>query len=207
MKEGDSVWLTGLSKAAALNGSSGTVIGRRGERFLVSLDDQKDQVSVDINICISVKTYCEAQQEIAVKEENMILRHASTAYTDKATALNGAASQGFGLSSLEKQRALHFSLGLHFSYPDPDNQCFICALFTICFSLAQITIVDCLESHAAGLVKMHPHCNRHARSARPQATSPPCSRSAPAPHGPQLPTAAPTWPSPSRRPRPSCSTA
>jgi hypothetical protein len=39
MKEGDSVWLTGLNKAANLNGSGGKIIGRRGERFLVALDN------------------------------------------------------------------------------------------------------------------------------------------------------------------------
>jgi hypothetical protein len=49
MKEGDIVWLTGLSKAANLNGSCGTVIGRRGERFLVALSDQRDQVAIKIS--------------------------------------------------------------------------------------------------------------------------------------------------------------
>ena len=57
-------------------------------------------------------TYWFLQQEIAVKQENMILRQSSTAFTDNNAVQDEALSRGFGLSSLEKQKALHFSLGL-----------------------------------------------------------------------------------------------
>ncbi len=103
------MWLTGLNKAANLNGSGGKIIGRRGERFLVALDSFDGPVRLLLRFIfaqVSNLYVLDMQsQEIAVKEENMIFRQSSNGMD------SGSSRSGFGLSSLEKQRALHFSLG------------------------------------------------------------------------------------------------